>query len=348
MICFKSYIVKSHNVIIRDSQIIRTDVLNILFAGTPEFAAIALKALINNTSHNIIAVYTQPDRKSGRGQKVHCSEVKQLALLHNLTIYQPNSFKKSTNDGLIAQKELLELDIDVMVVAAYGLILPQEVLDAPKYGCLNIHGSLLPRWRGAAPIQRAVAAQDNETGITIMKMDLGLDTGDMLLKTSCPITVQDTSTSLYEKLALQGAAAICQVLETEQTLFDYLQNRQVQKESDATYAHKLVKAEAKIDWQLSAAQICANIRAFNAWPIAFIETEQYNLRVWSAEISPDTPTSAHLASHGEILEINTDGVYICCGQNSVICITSLQWPNAKPFTPQQIMQANKLHVGQVL
>lgn len=322
-------------------------ILNILFAGTPEFAAIALKALIN-TPHNIIAVYTQPDRKSGRGQKIHYSEVKQLALLHKLPIYQPISFTKNTNDGLTARKELLALDIDVMVVAAYGLVLPQEILDAPKYGCLNIHGSLLPRWRGAAPIQRAIAAQDSETGVTIMKMDRGLDTGDMILKTSCPITSQDTSAHLYEILAKQGATAICQVIETEKQLLNYLQNRQVQDEDLATYASKLSKSEAKIDWQLDAMQICANIRAFNPWPIAFTQLDEFNLRIWSAEVSTEHPEIKHSAHYGEILEINATGVFIYCGEHSVCCITSLQWPNAKPLTPQQIMQANKLHVGQVL
>ncbi|MBF7686556.1 methionyl-tRNA formyltransferase [Acinetobacter sp. B10A] len=319
--------------------------MNILFAGTPEFAAIALEALIN-TPHNIVAVYTQPDRKSGRGQKIHCSEVKQLALLHNLPIFQPENFKKSTNHGLAAQQELLALDIDVMVVAAYGLILPQEILDAPKYGCLNIHGSLLPRWRGAAPIQRAIAAQDQETGITIMKMERGLDTGDILLKTSCPITINDTSATLYEKLAKQGAIAICQVVETEKTLIHYLNHRHIQNEDEVTYAHKLTKTEAKIDWQLTATQICANIRAFNPWPIAFIAIDQYNLRVWSGHVAIYDLT--HQATYGEVLQITSDGIYIYCGQNSVLCITSLQWPNAKPFTPQQVIQANKLHVGQIL
>lgn len=319
--------------------------MNILFAGTPEFAAIALKALIN-TPHNIIAVYTQPDRKSGRGQKVHYSEVKQLALLHDLPIYQPENFKKTTSGGIAAREELFALDIDVMVVAAYGLILPQAILDKPKYGCLNIHGSLLPRWRGAAPIQRAIAAQDTETGVTIMKMDRGLDTGDMLLKTSYTITAQDTSVILYDKLAKQGAEAICTVLETEQTLLNFLKNKKTQNESDATYAHKLNKAEAKIDWQLSATQVCANIRAFNPWPIAFIELAEHNLRVWSAHVTQSH--SSNTACIGEILEINTQGIYICCGENSVLCITALQWPNAKPFTPQQVIQANKLNVGQIL
>ena len=172
--------------------------MKIVFAGTPEFAAEALAALIN-TDHEIIAVYTQPDRKAGRGQKLTASAVKQLALEHNLPVYQPLHFKASTEEGLAAQKQLAELNADVMVVAAYGLILPQAVLDMPKYGCLNIHGSLLPRWRGAAPIQRAIAAGDAETGVTIMKMAAGLDTGDMMYKTICPIEATDTSASLHRR-----------------------------------------------------------------------------------------------------------------------------------------------------
>ena len=203
--------------------------MKIIFAGTPEFAATALAALLK-TSHEIIAVYTQPDRKSGRGQKLTPSPVKQLALEHNIPVYQPLHFKASTEEGLAAQQELAALGADVMVVAAYGLILPQAVLDTPKYGCLNIHGSLLPRWRGAAPIQRAIATGDDETGITIMQMAAGLDTGDMMYKTYCPITAEDTSATLHDKLAAQGATAICDVLESEETLQKYLAEREVDLE----------------------------------------------------------------------------------------------------------------------
>ncbi|MEG2432994.1 MAG: methionyl-tRNA formyltransferase, partial [Acinetobacter sp.] len=210
--------------------------MKIIFAGTPEFAATALAALLR-TEHEIVAVYTQPDRKAGRGQKLTASAVKQLALEHNIPVYQPLHFKSLTEEGLAAQAELKALNADVMVVAAYGLILPQVVLDTPKYGCLNIHGSLLPRWRGAAPIQRAIATGDTETGVTIMKMAAGLDTGDMMYKTRCPITAEDTSASLHDKLALQGAEAIVAVLESEQTLQHYLEIREVQDESLTVYAH---------------------------------------------------------------------------------------------------------------
>ena len=222
--------------------------MKIVFAGTPEFAASALAALLN-TEHEIVAVYTQPDRKAGRGQKLTASAVKQLALQHDLPVYQPLHFKSSTEEGLAAQQELAALNADVMVVAAYGLILPQVVLDTPKYGCLNIHGSLLPRWRGAAPIQRAIATGDTETGITIMKMAAGLDTGDMMYKTLCPITATDTSATLHDKLAQQGAKAIVEVLASEQKLQDYLAAREVQDEALTVYAHKLTKAEGR--WRLS-------------------------------------------------------------------------------------------------
>ncbi|HAK32313.1 MAG TPA: methionyl-tRNA formyltransferase, partial [Acinetobacter radioresistens] len=184
--------------------------MRIIFAGTPEFAAVALNALLK-TPHDIVAVYTQPDRKAGRGQKLTASAVKQLALAHDLPVFQPLHFKSSTEEGLAAQQQLAALNADVMVVAAYGLILPQAVLDTPKYGCLNIHGSLLPRWRGAAPIQRAIATGDQVTGVTIMKITAGLDTGDMMLKTLCPILASDTSATLHDKLAAQGAEAICTV-----------------------------------------------------------------------------------------------------------------------------------------
>ena len=318
--------------------------MKVIFAGTPEFAATALAALVQ-TEHEIVAVYTQPDRKAGRGQKLTPSPVKQLALEHHLAVYQPLHFKASTEEGLAAQQQLAELGADVMVVAAYGLILPQAVLDTPKYGCLNIHGSLLPRWRGAAPIQRAIAEGDTQTGVTIMQMAAGLDTGDMLYKTFYDIQATDTSASLYEKLATQGAEAICKVLESEQSLQSYLHTRQVQDESQTVYAHKLTKPEAQIDWSLHAVQIDRNIRAFNPWPVAYIVLdESNNLRVWNSSISSFSNENAQI---GEIIAIDKNGVHVACATGAV-CLSSLQWPGGKALNPVQILQTQKLNIGQVL
>lgn len=319
--------------------------MKIIFAGTPEFAAEALAALIQ-TEHEIVAVYTQPDRKAGRGQKLTASAVKQLALEHDLPVYQPLHFKASTEEGLAAQQQLAAHQADVMVVAAYGLILPQTVLDTPKYACLNIHGSLLPRWRGAAPIQRAIAAADEQTGITIMKMAAGLDTGDMMYKTYCPILADDTSASLHDKLAVQGAEAIVKVLETEQSLMDALQHREVQDENQTVYAHKLSKAEAQIDWTQPAADIDRNIRAFNPWPVAFTPLDDaQNLRIWMSQLSP--MTAAKDAVAGQVIAVDAAGVHVCCGDAQVICLCTLQWPGAKTFDAAQILQSNKLQTGHV-
>ncbi|MCF9047499.1 methionyl-tRNA formyltransferase [Acinetobacter nectaris] len=320
--------------------------MRIVFAGTPEFAAVALRTLLNSP-HEIIAVYTQPDRKAGRGQKLTPSAVKKVALENNIPVYQPLTLKASSNEGLDAQQELKKLNADVMVVAAYGLILPQAVLDIPKYGCLNIHASLLPRWRGAAPIQRAVAAQDKETGVTIMQMAAGLDTGDMIFKTSCPIKANDSSAILHDKLTVQGADAITRVLASESTLKTYLENREVQNETHVTYAHKLSKAEAKIDWNLPATQVAANIHAFNPWPVAFIQLETENLRVWQADIISNEKNTEKLQV-GTVLNIDQTGITVLCGSNTAILLTSLQWPGGKPLDSQQILQTNKLNVGQIL
>ncbi len=316
--------------------------MKIIFAGTPEFAATALATLLK-TEHEIVAVYTQPDRKAGRGQKLTASAVKQLALEHNIPVYQPLHFKSSTEEGLAAQAELKALNADVMVVAAYGLILPQVVLDTPKYGCLNIHGSLLPRWRGAAPIQRAIATGDAETGVTIMKMAAGLDTGDMMYKTICPITAEDTSASLHDKLALQGAEATLKVLESEQTLQHYLAQREVQDDSLTVYAHKLSKAEAQIDWTQAAAEIDRNIRAFNPWPVAFTPLDDTNnLRIWNSSLSTHNASNA---LPGEVIALDKDGVHVMCGDQSAICITNLQWPGGKALNAVQINQTQKLSLG---
>lgn len=316
--------------------------MKIIFAGTPEFAASALAALLN-TTHEIVAVYTQPDRKAGRGQKLSASAVKCLALEHDLPIYQPLHFKASTEEGLAAQAELKALNADVMVVAAYGLILPQAVLDTPKYACLNIHGSLLPRWRGAAPIQRAIATGDAETGVTIMKMAAGLDTGDMMYKTICPIEATDTSATLHDKLAIQGAEALLQVLETEQTLQHYLDTREIQDETFTVYAHKLSKAEAQIDWSRSAIEIDRNIRAFNPWPVAFTPLdESHNLRIWQSALSEQ---SSKTAVAGEVIAMDKYGVHVMCGDQKAVCITDLQWPGGKALNAVQINQTQKLSLG---
>ena len=319
--------------------------MKIIFAGTPEFAAVALAALLT-TEHEIVAVYTQPDRKAGRGQKLSASAVKQLALTHNIPVYQPLHFKSSTEEGLAAQAELAALGADVMVVAAYGLILPQVVLDTPKYACLNIHGSLLPRWRGAAPIQRAIATGDTETGVTIMKMAAGLDTGDMLYKTLSPISAEDTSASVHDSLAAQGAEAIVTVLASIETLQQYLDSREVQDEALTVYAHKLSKAEAKIDWSMDALQIDRNIHAFNPWPVAFIQLDtEHNLRVWNSTLSH---LNAEQAQVGEIIAIDQHGVHVACANHTVITLTALQWPGGKALNAVQILQTQKLTIGQIL
>ena len=322
--------------------------MRIVFAGTPEFAAVALKALLK-TNHEIIAVYTQPDRKSGRGQKVTQSAVKKVAQEANLPIYQPLNFKSSTELGLLAQKELKELNADLMIVAAYGLILPQVVLDTPQYGCINIHASLLPRWRGAAPIHRAIEAGDIKTGITIMKMAAGLDTGDMIYKTNCDIKADDTSSTLHDKLAVQGAEAICDVLKSDKIFINLLDKAEKQNDSEASYAHKITKTEAEINFQLDAHDIEKKIRAFNPWPVSFVKlNDKENLRVWSASAINIDSSDIKKYRIGEIIEIDKTGIKVKCGNNSCLLLTTLQWPGGKPLNSLQIQQANKLQVGQQL
>lgn len=275
--------------------------LNIIFAGTPDFAAQHLQALIDSP-HNVIAVYTQPDKPAGRGKKLQASPVKQLAEQHQIPVYQPKSLRKPET-----QAELTALHADVMVVVAYGLILPQAVLDAPTYGCLNVHGSLLPRWRGAAPIQRAIWAGDKQTGVTIMQMDAGLDTGDMLHKVFCDIDLQDTSADLYHKLAEIAPNALIEVLNH---LTDGTFIAEPQDDTQSNYAEKLSKEEAKLDWQLSAAQLERNIRAFNPWPMAYLQLtdEQGNpqtLKVYQATVLPSVSQTP-----GMIISADKNGIQI--------------------------------------
>ena len=259
--------------------------MKIIFAGTPQFAAISLAAL--HKEHQIIAVITQPDRPAGRGMQLAASPVKQFALQHGLTVLQPASLKSEE-----AQRTIAELNADVMIVAAYGLILPKAVLQHPRYGCLNIHASLLPRWRGAAPIQRAILAGDTETGITIMQMDEGMDTGDMLLRHACPIEPNETAQSLQDKLAEMGASCI---LEAMRLLQENRLNPTKQDNGAACYAAKLTKTEAQIDWRQDARQIERAVRAYNPFPVCHARLNGVSIKVWQAYLDHYTALNTYLA-----------------------------------------------------
>ncbi len=248
--------------------------MRILFAGTPDFAVPSLETLIN-TDHDIVAVYTQPDRPVGRGRKLTAGPVKQTALNAGIPVYQPESLRPEAEI-----QQLIAHDADLMVVVAYGMILSQKVLDIPHLGCINVHASLLPRWRGAAPIQRAIIAGDRETGVTIMKMALKLDAGDMILKKNCPITELDTASSLHDRLSGLGAEALGEVIQGYER---GSVSGEVQDESLVTYAEKLVKAEAVIDWNQSAEFITRQVRGFNSWPVAQTIYNDKVLRIWQAE-----------------------------------------------------------------
>ncbi|WP_462164892.1 methionyl-tRNA formyltransferase [Pseudoalteromonas xiamenensis] len=298
-----------------------TTPLRIVFAGTPDFAARHLAALIDS-HHDVIAVYSQPDRPAGRGKKLKASEVKELALEHNIPVYQPENFKSDE-----AKAELAALNADVMVVVAYGLLLPKAVLDMPKFGCLNVHGSILPRWRGAAPIQRSIWAGDAETGVTIMQMDVGLDTGDMLHIVTCPIESTDTSASLYEKLAQTGPSAL---LETLEQVASGTTHPVKQDDAQANYAKKLSKEEAQIDWTMSAEQIERNIRAFNPWPVAFTHMQNHAVKIWQAEVV------ARSGDAGKVLSADKSGVVIATGDKA-LRITLLQPEGKKPMSAQDFL-----------
>jgi methionyl-tRNA formyltransferase len=308
--------------------------LNIIFAGTPEFAANSLDAIIKQ-GHHVIAVYTQPDRRAGRGKKILKSAVKVVAQAHGLPVYQP---EKLTDQD--AKNELAALKPDLMIVAAYGLLLPTEVLATPTLGCVNIHASLLPRWRGAAPIQRAIQAGDTETGITIMQMDEGLDTGNMLMKVSTPITETDSGATLHDKLSELGSTAILRFLESIKDKKP--EQGEAQKNELANYAHKLRKQEAAIDWSDDAHQICLSIRAFNPTPVAFLTLNNERIRVFEAEIVHDTVYS----EPAMVLEKNKHGIVVSCGKHA-IRILKLQLPGAKAITAQAFFHGGKniLNVG---
>ena len=314
--------------------------LNIIFAGTPDFAAQHLQAILNS-QHNVIAVYTQPDKPAGRGKKLQASPVKQLAEQNNIPVYQPKSLRKEET-----QSELKALNADVMVVVAYGLILPKAVLDAPRLGCLNVHGSILPRWRGAAPIQRSIWAGDAQTGVTIMQMDEGLDTGDMLHKVYCDILPTETSTSLYNKLAEIAPSALIDVLDNLES-GKFISEKQ--DDSQSNYAEKLSKEEAQLDWSLPAIQLERNIRAFNPWPIAYFSTEDKDgkaqtLKVYQAEVLPHQDKPA-----GTILSADKNGVQIAT-VNGVLNLLQLQPAGKKPMSVQDLLngRAEWFTIGKVL
>ncbi len=300
--------------------------LRLVFAGTPDFAASHLKALIES-EHQLLAVYTQPDRPAGRGKKLLPGPVKRLADSAGIPVRQPASLKTPAD-----QRALAELDADVMVVVAYGLILPQAVLALPRLGCLNVHASLLPRWRGAAPIQRAIAAGDGETGITVMQMDAGLDTGDMLATASCPITPDTTAADLHDRLAALGAPLLLQVLGE---LPAYQAAAVSQDDSLATYAGKILKSEAEIDWGQGAITLDRLIRAFNPFPVCFSHLDGERIKIWRAEPAgalslPEPP--------GTILRAGRDGVLVNCGSGQ-LNIRSLQLPGGKALPVDQVLNA---------
>lgn len=313
--------------------------LNIIFAGTPDFAAQHLQALLDS-EHNVIAVYTQPDKPAGRGKKLQASPVKQLAESHNIPVFQPKSLRNAE-----AQAELQALNADVMVVVAYGLILPEAVLNAPKYGCLNVHGSLLPRWRGAAPIQRSIWAGDAETGVTIMQMDIGLDTGDMLHKVVTSIEPTETSASLYDKLAKLAPPALIEVLNG---LATGAFKPEKQQDDLANYAEKLSKEEAKLDWNLTACQLERNIRAFNPWPVSFlilnVDGAEQSVKVYQANVLPHQNKVA-----GMVLQADKNGIQIATA-DGVLNITQLQPQGKKPMSAQDFLngRADWFAVGSVL
>ncbi|NPE72415.1 methionyl-tRNA formyltransferase [Dickeya dadantii] len=310
--------------------------LRIIFAGTPDFAAQHLAGLLSS-EHEVVGVFTQPDRPAGRGNKLTPSPVKVLAEQHAIPVFQPKSLRPVENQQLVA-----ELGADVMVVVAYGLILPQAVLDMPRLGCINVHGSLLPRWRGAAPIQRALWSGDTQTGITIMQMDAGLDTGAMLHKIECPILPDDTSATLYDKLAKLGPQGL---METLAQLSASQATAEAQDDSLATYAEKLSKEEARLNWQLSATQLERCIRAFNPWPVSYFLIEEQPVKVWKAEVL----NTLHQQQPGTILAADKDGIRIATA-DGVLNIQILQPSGKKSMSAQDLLNSRRewFTPGQIL
>lgn len=310
--------------------------LRVIFAGTPDFSVPCLQALIDS-DHHICAVYTQPDRPAGRGRHITASPVKKLAQQHAIPVYQPKNLRHESE-----QTQLKNLQADVMIVVAYGLILPSEVLMIPRLGCVNVHASLLPRWRGAAPIQGAILAGDELSGITIMQMDEGLDTGDILMTTTCAIKPEQTASALHDHLAQMGAGTLLDALSALQagTLIPVPQENNL-----STYAAKITKEDARIDWSLTAKHIALQIRAYNAWPVSFCYIKQQPLRIWQAEALSETSK----ASPGVITQVSEQGIDIATG-NGLLRLHVIQLPGGRPLKVADILHSKRelFQLGQFL
>ncbi len=300
----------------------------IIYAGTPEFAVPALRALVEGGA-NVVAVYTQPDRPAGRGRRLTPSPVKQAALAYGLPVMQPEGLRTPE-----AQQALAALEPDLLVVAAYGLLLPKAVLDIPSRGCVNLHASLLPRWRGAAPIQRAIEAGDRETGITLMQMDEGLDTGRMLARIACPISPGDTAQELHDRLAALGAGLLLRHL--PELLAGTLEG-EPQDESAATYAKKLGKAEARLDWSRPAAELARKVMAFNPWPVAETPWRGEVLRIWRAQALEGSSEAAP----GTVIACPREGIDVATGAG-ILRITELQRPGGRPLLASAFLHAQPM------
>ncbi len=310
--------------------------LRVIFAGTPDFAATCLQHLLKS-DHEVVAVYSQPDRPAGRGKKLQPSPVKQLALDHNIPVEQPINFKDPESIDTLHHYQA-----DLMIVVAYGLLLPKAVLDAPRLGCINVHASLLPRWRGAAPIQRAIEAGDTQTGVGIMQMEEGLDTGPVWHEVRIPIAEDETGASLHDKLAELGGKAL---LETLPIIIAGNQHPEPQSEQGITYAHKLQKQEAQIDWTLAAMDIERKIRAFNSWPVSFFRIGNDPVRVWHAQALHQ----AHNLAAGSVIEAGKSGITVACGAG-ILRLVELQPAGSRRMTAAELLnsKAHWFQTGKII
>ena len=297
----------------------------IIFAGTPQFAVPSLLALLNS-KHTVCAVYTQPDRKAGRGRKLQASPVKSVALEHKIDVYQPVSLKDYES-----QAQLQALKADLMIVVAYGLLLPKTVLDMPSFGCINVHASLLPRWRGAAPIQRALLAGDTITGVTLMQMDVGLDTGAMLKTVTCDILPDDTGETLHDRLSDLGAKMLAETIDDIETLPTIPQDDNL-----ANYAKKLEKAEARLDWHVAAIDLERKVRAFNPWPVAQAELFGQTLRIWDAKAISQPVGGAEI---GSVIKAQRDGIDVVTG-DGILRLLTVQRAGGKAISVGDFLNAH--------